>query len=217
MAGTQEPAHHPEFYLSYGTYIFQVEQTLYKLYHPILVDKSDFFVHIFDISSHGPAMEGKDDDNLICLVDMREDVFNMFVQFKFGCPCACEEYMNKDLKNFLEFAQKYQCSKFTCDYIISHIKQRQYCFHPSELVHLGINYKIHDLFKLGFDQLVQTPWTDIKNSHHDFMGSDIFTTLVYVKALLDEHCCIVAAEPPVMRHASNCSNKQVLRAGYLTC
>ncbi|KAI6002535.1 hypothetical protein EDC04DRAFT_2908485 [Pisolithus marmoratus] len=132
MTGAQEPVHHPEFYLPYGDYIFQAEQTLYKLYHPILVDESDFFAHIFDISSHGPGTgEGKDDDNPIRLVDMSADVFNMFLQFKFGHPHACEEYTNKDLKNFLEFAWKYQCSKFTHDYIISHIKQQQYCFHPS--------------------------------------------------------------------------------------
>ena len=40
------------------------------------------------------------------------------------------------------------------------------------------------------------------------MGLDIFITLVYLKALLDEHCRIVAAEPPVMQHAPNCQNHE---------
>jgi len=40
------------------------------------------------------------------------------------------------------------------------------------------------------------------------MGLDVFITLVYLKALLDEHCRIVAAEPPAMQHAPNCQNHE---------
>ena len=39
------------------------------------------------------------------------------------------------------------------------------------------------------------------------MGYDVFTMLVYVKALLDEQCHIFAAEPPVMQHAANCQDR----------
>ncbi|KAI6100794.1 hypothetical protein EDD16DRAFT_1495606, partial [Pisolithus croceorrhizus] len=77
------------------------------------------------------------------------------------------------------------------------------------LIHISINYKIPDLFTLGFNWLVQTPWTDIENIHCDCMGPEVFTMLFYVKALLDKHCHIVAAEPPLMQHAPNCPNKQV--------
>jgi len=71
-------------------------------------------------------------------------------------------------------------------------------------VYLRTEYKNSELFTLGFDQLVGTPWTSIENAHRNFMGDDVFTTLVYVKALLDEQCCIVAAEPPAMQHTSSC-------------
>ncbi|KAI5982690.1 hypothetical protein EDD15DRAFT_2202620 [Pisolithus albus] len=170
-----------------------VEDTLYKLYHPVLVEESICFVNLFDAGSHGPDMrEGKLDEHPIHLEGVSTEVFDMFVQFKFGCPCPCEAYMNKDLKDFLEFTQKFQCSSFTHDF----------------LIHIGINYKIPDIFTLGFNQLVPTPWTDIENTHRDFMGSEVFTMLVYVKALLDEHCHIVAAEPPMMRHAPNCLDKK---------
>ncbi|KAI6103999.1 hypothetical protein EDD16DRAFT_1714922 [Pisolithus croceorrhizus] len=153
-------------------------------------------------------MEGKVDEHPIHLEGLSTDVFDIFVQFKFGRPCPCEAYTNKDLKDFLEFTRKFQCSSFTHDFVISRIKQRHYLFHPSELIHISINYEIPDLFTLGFNRLVQTPWTDIENIHRDYMGSEVFTTLVYVKALLDEHCRIVAAEPPLMQHAPNCPNKQ---------
>ena len=74
-------------------------------------------------------------------------------------------------------------------------------------MHLGIEYKIAELFTLGFDKLVVTPWTSIENAHRTFMGHDVFTTLVYVKALLDEQCCIVTAEPPEMQHSCSCRDR----------
>ena len=90
---------------------------------------------------------------------------------------------------------EFQCSSYTRDFVISCIKKRQFALHPSELVCLGIDYENRELFTLGFDRLIQTPWMGIENRHREFMGLDVFITLVYLKALLDEHCRIVAVEP----------------------
>ena len=77
---------HPLFYFNHGTFIFRVKNTLYKLYHPVLVEESDLFAGLFDIGSNGPAtLEGQIDENPIYLDrDLTPEVFDMFIQFKFG-------------------------------------------------------------------------------------------------------------------------------------
>ncbi|KAI6142893.1 hypothetical protein EDD17DRAFT_1796116, partial [Pisolithus thermaeus] len=104
-ASTKKPVvHNSHFYFDYGTYIFWVEDTLYKLYHPVLMEESICFANLFGVGPHGPdTMEGKLDEHLIHLESLSTNFFDIFVQFKFGCPCPCEAYMNKDLKDFLKF------------------------------------------------------------------------------------------------------------------
>ena len=75
---------HPLFYYEHGTTIFQVEFTLYKLYHPILVEESQVFAGLFGYGSDAIPNEGKTDKNPIFLPNLTTEVFDMFVQFKFG-------------------------------------------------------------------------------------------------------------------------------------
>lgn len=75
---------HPLFYSEHGMTIFQVERTLYKLYHPILAEESQVFASLFHYGSNAVPNEGKTDNNPIMLPDLTTEVFDMFVQFKFG-------------------------------------------------------------------------------------------------------------------------------------
>ena len=78
------PTRHPIFYYELGTTIFQVEHTLYKLYHPILVAESDVFAGLFAFGSTAVESEGKTDENPIILEDLSAEAFDLFCQFKFG-------------------------------------------------------------------------------------------------------------------------------------
>lgn len=78
--------HHPHFHFNHGMFIFLVKNTLYTLYHPMLVEELALFAELFDIGSFGPTTtEGQIDENPIRLSkDLTLEVFDMFIQFKFG-------------------------------------------------------------------------------------------------------------------------------------
>jgi len=84
MTSTGPVTHHPEFYFQDGTYILRVENTLYKLYHGILVAKSKIFVDLFDIGSHEQTAEGTIDEDPIVLPNLMVKAFDLFVEYKFG-------------------------------------------------------------------------------------------------------------------------------------
>lgn len=99
---------------------------------------------------------------------------------------------------------KYCCPK-TRQFVINAICEQQFNFDPAELVQLGITFKMEKSFKWGFRQLLGMSLIDIRTNHHSMMGNDIFIALVYAKAVLDNHCCLIAAEEPaIMVHADDC-------------
>ena len=82
---TSELVHHPKYYLENGTYIFRVENTLYKLHHTLLTNESAVFASLFDIGSLGPAKsEGKTDEDPIRLEGCTVESFDLLVEFKFA-------------------------------------------------------------------------------------------------------------------------------------
>ncbi|KAI6146189.1 armadillo-type protein [Pisolithus tinctorius] len=166
---------HPEFYFENGTFIFWVENTLYKLNHDILVNESKLFADVFSLGQYAPdSQEGKVDGQPIILggKNLTAQTFDLFVEFKFMCPRPSAKYSLDDLKNLLEFVRHFQCSAHMLNFVTSCVIERAYFFHPSELVYLGIEYKIRAIFERGFTRLCEVPLTKIKKSHHVRMGMD---------------------------------------------
>ena len=84
MTDTSEaPTRHPVFYFENGT-VIQVERTLYKIYPPMLVQESDVFASLFEYGSTAVPTEGETDESPIFLPGLCSEVFNLFVEFKFG-------------------------------------------------------------------------------------------------------------------------------------
>ena len=84
MASSDPVTRHPEFYFEDGTYILWVENTLYKLYHGILVGESNIFVYLFDIGSCKQMVEGTINECPILLPNLTTKAFDLFVEYKFG-------------------------------------------------------------------------------------------------------------------------------------
>ena len=60
---------------------------------------------------------------------------------------------------------------------------------------------LHD----AFHTLTALQITQITKEHWELMGIMVFIYLVYAKVVLDDHCCIVAAEEPqILVHADDC-------------
>ncbi|KAI6018741.1 hypothetical protein PISMIDRAFT_113576 [Pisolithus microcarpus 441] len=77
--------HHPEFYHANGTFIIQVEQTLYKLNHDVLANESRVFSDLFLlIHFMSESLEGKSDDTPIFLEYVTMQAFDLFVELKFA-------------------------------------------------------------------------------------------------------------------------------------
>ncbi|KAI6004525.1 hypothetical protein F5J12DRAFT_893599 [Pisolithus orientalis] len=162
---------HPNFYFENGTYIILVENFLYKLNHNILVNELAFFSDLFSLGKfmlEDKDGEGHADQNLIIVKDrfLTTEIFDLFLKIKFTCPFPPAKYSADDLKNLLEFIHKFQCSARLLSFITSCIIEKSYSFHPSELIYLGIEYKIQALFKRGFMRLCNLPLTKIKKIHH---------------------------------------------------
>lgn len=117
-------------------------------------------------------------------------------------------YQPQELRNFLEFIRKFRCSSRIRNYVVSFIRTSQKDFQPSEIVHWGVEYGMREFLELGFKRLIETPLTKIERPDRDRMGMTVFLALVDAKAHLDKHDRIVAAEPPEMKHARNCRNRQ---------
>ncbi|KAG1823743.1 uncharacterized protein BJ212DRAFT_1262287 [Suillus subaureus] len=150
-------------------------------------------------------IDGKSDERPIHLASTTWEMFELFLEHTFGRSCA-SQYTLEELSNFLHFCDMYQCSHMW-KFVVSHIQSTQYHFHPAQLINLAIQYNMGAIFPFAFKQLVNTPITQLTAQHQQLLGNDVFTSLVYVQAALEEHHCIVAAEEPkILIHTSNCQD-----------
>ncbi|KAI6149663.1 hypothetical protein BKA82DRAFT_161407, partial [Pisolithus tinctorius] len=182
---------------------------LYKLSHDILVNESKLFADVFLLGQYVPdSQEGKVDGQPIILSgkNLTAQTFDLFIKFKFMCPHPSAKYSLDDLKNLLEFICHFQCSTHMLNFITSCVIKRVYFFHPSELIYLGIKYKIQAIFKRGFTRLCKVLLTKIKKPHCVWMGMDTYVAYVYVRSHLDEYIHTVAAEFPPIVHSSSCQD-----------
>ena len=99
-----------------------------------------------------------------------------------------------------------QCSDALRGYIAKCILTRMYTFHPSELVYFSIEYNIRKLFDCGFIHLCEIPLTQLKELHCLWLRPEILAAYIHVVGHKDEHCCMVAAEPPEMQHCDTCED-----------
>ncbi|KAG1757920.1 hypothetical protein EDB19DRAFT_1623036 [Suillus lakei] len=150
-------------------------------------------------------IDGKSDEKPIHLDDTMWEMFELFLEHTFGRLCA-GQYSIEELSNFLHFCNMYQCSH-TWKFVISCIHSTHFHFHPTQLINLAIQYNTGAIFPFTFKQLVDTPITQLTAQHWELIGNNIFTTLVYVQAALEEHRHIVAAEEPkILMHTSDCQD-----------
>ncbi|KAI6143354.1 hypothetical protein BKA82DRAFT_4359898 [Pisolithus tinctorius] len=202
---------HPDFYFENGTYIILVKDSLYKLNHDILVNESAFFSDLFSLGKFVPEDkdgEGRADQNPIIVKDgfLTTEIFDLFLEIKFTCPRPPAKYSADDLKNLLEFIRKFQCTTRLLSFVTSCIIKKSFSFHPSELIYLGIEYRIRALFERGFMRLCDLPLTKIKKVHRRWMGMETYVAYVYVRSHLDEYVRTVAVEAPPIIHAARCQD-----------
>ena len=115
-------------------------------------------------------------------------------------------YTRNELQDFLKFVDKYRCSRIR-QFLVAHVWDDRFEFHPAELIQLSCKHKLEKPFRWSFKKLLEMLLTDINGSHRALMGNDLFITLVYAKAILDNHCRLVAAEePPIQTHVDECRN-----------
>ena len=129
-------------------------------------------------------------------------------------PHPANSYDTKELKEFVGFCVKYQCEQ-TLQFVTNVIRTRLYQFHAAQLVNITIKHQICEFFSTGFERLLKIPIQDISKVHQELMGNEVFVALVYAKATLNEHCCIVATEePPILLHVDNCKDPQACRQDW---
>ncbi|KAI6017255.1 hypothetical protein PISMIDRAFT_29524 [Pisolithus microcarpus 441] len=140
---------------------------------------------------HGVSLplEGKSDECAIPLQD-RKATFDLFPDHIYGHVGSTDTYSYEELRSLLELVQKYCCAETR-----------------PNLIKLGHDFHIPQVFSHGFMNLLKIPLKEISKEHHLLIGEEVFVAFVYAKAMLDEHCRIVACEEPViLSHASDCGN-----------
>ncbi|KIJ13076.1 hypothetical protein PAXINDRAFT_117517 [Paxillus involutus ATCC 200175] len=152
----------------------------------------------------GVNNEGKNDSNPILLPELSTSTFDLFVEHHFGYPRPGGKYTNEELEKFIVFCDKYQCPQ-TKVFVAHRLDATSWRFHPAQLMGFAVTYNIPGLFQIAFQKLTEIPITQLTREHRGMMGPEVFTRLVYAKAILDEHCRIVAAEEPrILTHADDC-------------
>ena len=117
-----------------------------------------------------------------------------------------ESYSHEQLRNLLQFADKYRCPA-TRLFAIDHIWDARYSYRPSELIQISFQFHVPKFFKRGFRSLLDMPLKAITKDLRLEMGNDAFVALVYAKSVLDEHTRIIASEEPVvLAHANDCQD-----------
>ncbi|KIK25394.1 hypothetical protein PISMIDRAFT_96860, partial [Pisolithus microcarpus 441] len=92
-------------------------------------------------------------------------------------------------------------------FAINHIWDKQYTYHLAELIKLGHDFHIPQVFSCSFMSLLKIPLKEISKEHCLLIGKEVFIAFVYAKVMPDEHCRIVTCEEPVMlSHASDYRN-----------
>ncbi|KAI9572555.1 hypothetical protein HD554DRAFT_2293327 [Boletus coccyginus] len=198
--------HHPIYYFPKANHIFHVEHTLYKLYEDLLIHYSGLFDDMFAIGDATLAQDGSD-KNSIVLKGERANVFDLFLDYIHGHGCrGSHSYSVDELQDLLIFAKKYHCPDMHT-FIIDHIWGTRYNLHPVEIIGLGTTFKMEKAFKWGFKCLLEMPIEDISKQHRLMIGGDVFVALVYMKSVIDKHCCIIAIEEPIiLSHTYDCPN-----------
>ncbi|KAN0092734.1 hypothetical protein V8E55_003518 [Tylopilus felleus] len=212
-ATTSQVVRHPSHYFPTGTHIFRVEYMLYKLHSDFLATHSALFEDMFAIgdasTNSSIPVEGKSDLEPIVLEGEQQTAFDLFLDHVHGrsrSVGADETYTHEQLQSLLEFTDKYRCS-MTRDFVIDHIWDQRFSYHPAELVQLGCRFNIPKFFQRGFKSLLVTPLKEINREHRLQIGNDMFIALMYAKSALDEHTRLVACEEPViLTHAANCQD-----------
>lgn len=125
-----------------------------------------------------------------------------------------DTYTREQLRDMLRFADKYRCP-MTRRFVIDHIWDVRYMYHPVELIQLGCQFNISKLFERGFRSLLDIPLKQVNKEHRLEMGNDAFVALVYAKLLLDEHSRIIASEELViLTHAIDCQDPIVCQEDW---
>ncbi|KAG1742890.1 hypothetical protein EDB19DRAFT_1633654 [Suillus lakei] len=159
-----------------------------------------------------PELDGISDDRPIYLDGLSREMFELFLEHTFGryidmlFIVRTGSYTTDELSKFLYFCDMYQCHH-TQEFVVHRIFSARFRFHPAQLINLAIKYHVHSIFPFAFQQLAETPITEITHSHRELMGEEVFLNIVYVQAALDHHCWIIAAEEPkILMHSSDCQD-----------
>ena len=121
-------------------------------------------------------------------------------------PHIESRYSKEELEVSLAFCDKFGCD-ITKDFVARRIEAASWCFHPAELLNLATTYQLPMLFHQAFHGLTNLSLTQLSKAHHLLISSDLFTSLALTKAVVDEHCRIIATkEPHILMHANNCQD-----------
>ncbi|KAG2089237.1 uncharacterized protein F5147DRAFT_587260 [Suillus discolor] len=157
-------------------------------------------------NSRQPEVDGMCDDKPIHLNGISQETFELFLEFTFGRYVDILCFYIDELSKFLRFCDMYQCSHAR-EFIISRISTARYRFHPAKLINLAIKYHVRSIFPYAFQQLAETPITELTHAHRELMGNEVFLNVIYVQAALDSHRRIIAAEEPkILMHSNECQD-----------
>ncbi|KAG1857218.1 hypothetical protein C8R48DRAFT_804605 [Suillus tomentosus] len=157
-------------------------------------------------NSRQPEVDGMCDEKPIHLNGISRETFELFLEFTFGRYVDILCVYIDELSKFLRFCDMYQCSHAR-EFVISRISSARYRFHPAKLINLAIKYHVRSIFPYAFQQLAETPITELTHAHRELMGNEVFLNVIYVQAALDSHRRIVAAEEPkILMHSNECQD-----------
>ncbi|KAJ7478795.1 hypothetical protein B0H11DRAFT_1276713, partial [Mycena galericulata] len=214
--GKLESSHHPDFYFSDGSAIFNLKSVsqlgeesvvLYKLHSSVLGSRSTFFKSMFSLprgpgSSSEVRSEGLVDENPIQLPSQfisQVDFDNLLIYLYRG-P-SDHPKTNEFLVSVLALSTFYQISDRRA-HAISQLTHPGNAFHPALQFQLARFYRVDDWIEPAFRRLVEVPIESLDVIHVEKIGLHGFFHLVQTKEkLLQVRRQLAFHIPPTITHA----------------
>ncbi|KAF8998157.1 hypothetical protein BDQ17DRAFT_1309371 [Cyathus striatus] len=209
QAVVTQAVRHDYFCFDGGSHIFQVENTLYKLYQDLLSRASDFFANMFKVPQpEGTQNSGSTDSYPIILPDIEVREFDNFLAWLIPSIPRVDrnvEYWADVLRiadlYMVERAQEEARQEIQTR--VRYLKEK-----PALVMSLALRFDLRDWYNYAFRAFLQESMLNISRADAEKIGMGCVLAIFKTHALIQEYRQSFAFIPPKVHHAPHCRDRQ---------
>jgi hypothetical protein len=123
------------------------------------------------------------------------------------------EYSKDDLLMLLHLSDKYDI-EVGLQYVRKQINAQRWHWEATDLVKISLTVRNSSLFEHAFGRLVKLPLHDLSIEHLNNLNSVVLSAALKAQHAIQQHCHIIAAEPPPVNHSKSCPDRSACDADW---